>query len=282
MWKDKSEGEKLLGDLIDSLLTAARTNSASGEVDYDSDALNALERLREIKPVWKIELHEASPDSLNRKGSFFGGLPFTSDDYPWPVNGRLRPLCPLVQVDLCEVTKITGEKFGDGLLQVWVDFDGGDKFLTDLMRLVDVEELSKEAIPAPCTLEEIVGNSTWEEISLQFTLNHIGYMCGHWSGEEIHCVDDSRELDDREWSLIAEIQSMVEKHNYQCMKGDWLLGFPDRGSGAPAGRYVPEPGNFLQLRTSDTFPMADVGRYANIFYWRSADGSAEFAFDWNG
>jgi hypothetical protein len=281
MWKDKSEGEKSLGDLIDSLLNATKRHSASGEVDYDSDTLNALERLREIKPVWKIDLHKTSSDSLDRKGSFFGGLPFTSDDYPWPVNSESRPLCPLVQLDLREITKITGEEFGDGLLQVWVNLDE-DKFLTDLIRIVDVEELSKEAKPAPCTLAEIIGESSWQEISLRFTLSHLGYMCGDWSNYQVQCLDDSREFGDDEWSLIEEIQEIVKENNYKGIDGDWLLGFPDRGSSAPAGRYDPEPRNFLQFATSDTFPMVSVSRYANIFYWRSANGSAEFTFDWNG
>lgn len=90
-----------------------------------------------------------------------------------------------------------------------------------------------------------------------------------------------RELTDDEFEVIERLMEIVEKNNFRCPTGDWLLGYPDKGSGSPAGRYDPEPDNFLQFKTAEAFPMANVSRYGNIFCEESGDG-VRFSFDWNG
>ena len=92
---------------------------------------------------------------------------------------------------------------------------------------------------------------------------------------------NGRELTDAESAIVVQLMEIVEKSNYRCPAGDWVLGYPDKGSGAPAGKYDPEPANFFQFKSANSFSRVNVSRFANIFFDDSSQG-VSFFFDWNG
>jgi hypothetical protein len=59
---------------------------------------------------------------LDRSCSMFAGPFYTSSRHPIPViSGRM--LAPIVQLDLKEITELSGFQLGEGLLQLWCDTD---------------------------------------------------------------------------------------------------------------------------------------------------------------
>lgn len=211
----------------------------------------------------------------------FGGRPFTSQKHPWPLNKKKRPYYPLIQIDLSQVSKITGKDFGHSLMQVWLDITKDS--LSDLIRIIDKEDLddaAAEDFPDAKSIQKIDEFNSWFGISSNFSFKPSGFMMAHWFDGSAEW-DYARDLSAQEIGILNELQKLSEDNGYKSLSSNWLLGYPDRGSGSPAGRYYPEPKNFIQFETSDAFPMVDVSRYANIFY-SEADGDVAYSFDWNG
>lgn len=64
------------------------------------------------------------PQDLDKEDGRFcdliGGFPFTSVDYPWPIDSRTGDyLQPIVQLSLSKVGKLLRRNLGRGLIQVW-------------------------------------------------------------------------------------------------------------------------------------------------------------------
>lgn len=281
MLDDKTSAEKLMGALVSDLHKASRENSKDGNCDYSEETLSKLERLKTIIPVWSTETTSFDPDEIDRKSNMFGGNPFTSLKYPWPLNDSGSPCYPLVQVDLRQISELCSKDFGRGLLQVWLDITDSD--LPSTIRIIDpadMNETLQKDYPGPERIEKIDGYGSWFGISQQFSFNFLGYMLPHWGDGEIEWNYD-RDLSEKEVEILNRFEELSEENGYRSLKTNWFLGYPDRGSGSPAGRYEPEPMNLIQFATSDAFPMVDVSRYANIFY-SGDDGDVAYFFDWNG
>ena len=55
-----------------------------------------------------------------RKCNLIGGFPYTSAEYPWPIDvASGQHLQPIAQIDLEHVGSLLKDDFGSGLLQVW-------------------------------------------------------------------------------------------------------------------------------------------------------------------
>ena len=66
------------------------------------------------------DLTWTSVADLDRTCSMFAGPFYTSANHPIPVTSG-RMLAPVVQLDLNEITELSGFQLGDGLLQLWCD-----------------------------------------------------------------------------------------------------------------------------------------------------------------
>ncbi|WP_312136414.1 hypothetical protein [Brevundimonas sp.] len=75
--------------------------------------------------------------TLDRKSSMIGGLPWTDDKHPWPesydIDNNKIALAPIGQVNLREVSAITGINFPDIIIQLWGE---------DHIRHLEIEDLS--------------------------------------------------------------------------------------------------------------------------------------------
>jgi hypothetical protein len=72
----------------------------------------------------------------DRTGSSVGGYPYTSEAYPWPTTPEGLPLAPLLQLDLDEIEKTTGNNCGEGLLQAWLPDRSCWEEFQPLMRVI--------------------------------------------------------------------------------------------------------------------------------------------------
>ena len=58
--------------------------------------------------------------SQQRQCDLIGGIPYTSDSFPWPkTDGEGLPMQPICQLDLEIASSLLGENLGDGLFQLW-------------------------------------------------------------------------------------------------------------------------------------------------------------------
>jgi hypothetical protein len=281
MFEDKHIAENLMKSLVDDLIVESLKNSKDGNCDYSSDTLAKLERLKQVMPVWSIESFPIEFDETDRKSNMFGGRPFTSKKHPWPLNSNDNPYYPLVQINLLQISELCSRDFGRGLLQVWLDISNSN--LSEIIRFIDpadmIEMLSQDA-PSIERINEIDKFGSWFGISRRFSFKFLGYMLLHWGDGDAEW-DYDRDLSEKEVEILDRLEELSEANGYRSLSTNWLLGYPDRGSGAPAGRYTTEPKNLVQFATSDTFPLVEVSRYANIFY-SEVDGDVAYFFDWNG
>ena len=229
------ENNSEISILIDHLLKKAAESAFAEKHDYTDETIINLEKLKKWKAFWSIEIQHKDLESLNRMGNVFGGLPFTSEQYQWPVNDLGKPYMPLVQISLDEVSLLSGQDFGHGLLQVWLDINDSD--LPSVLRVIERSDLN-----APLTLPSFdcsTANVTdhWENICANFSIASGGFMCTDFDAYLIESRT-GRELTDDEFEVIERLMEIVEKNNFRCPTGDWLLGYPDKGSGVAADRKL--------------------------------------------
>ena len=281
MFDDKTSAEKLMSTLVSDLLEASRESTKDGFCDYSKETILRLETLKILVPVWSVDTTSLNPHEIDRKSNMFGGNPFTSSKHPWPLNGSGNPCYPLAQLDLRQISKISSKDLGEGLLQVWLDITDSD--LPSTIRTIDpadMNEALQNDYPDTERIEKIDEYGSWFGISHHCSFNFLGFMLSYWGGGEIEW-DYDRDLSEREVEILNRLEELSEEHGYRSLKNNWLLGYPDRGSGSPAGKYESEPINLIQFATADAFPMVAVSRYANLFYSDDDDDVAYF-FDWNG
>ena len=270
--------ESKVGNLIDVLLQRSAEQTNQARHDYTDSAIQELEKIRLWKPYWIINVEVDGEAGPSRLGNLLGDYPYTSEAYTWPVNDCGQPYLPLIQIDLNEVSHVTGENFGGGLLQVWLDVQDLD--LPSVVRVIDKEDLVEPITPPAFDFSVFDGMDSWDQVCAKFSFSPGGVVSPDFSAYLIES-DVGRDLSEEEVEVIDSIAAVCESNGVANLDCDWLLGFPDKGSGAPASRYDPVPENFFQFKTPMTFSMANVSRYGNIFYERDDEG-VNFLFDWNG
>ena len=275
-----SDGTSELDSLIDSLLSYGKLASPSGEIDYTEESLDDLKKLREVKQVWSLDLTALEDFDINRANNIIGGKPFTTEANPWIVDDEGNPLYPLIQLNLEQISNLTGTDFGTGLLQVWININvDGENWMSNVIRVIDPDEMDELPTAVEFDSSEINPGGEYSE-GYTISFNSLGYMCTSWEGWQLVFKSD-RSASKEEEEIIRQIEDITSKNSYSTLPKDWLLGFPDRGSGTPAGGYIPEPKNFIQFANPESFPPVYIGRLGNIFYDGSGE-NANFWFDWNG
>ena len=67
---------------------------------------------------------EAFDVNRQKDDLFFGGIPFTSEKWPWPLDSKGCRLYPIAQIDLKNASEIIQFNFGSGKLQIWGEYRG--------------------------------------------------------------------------------------------------------------------------------------------------------------
>ena len=92
------------------------------ENSADSSLRSKLTKYLELSRRYFTPLY--FPQDLDKKDDricdLIGGFPFTSVDFPWPIDSKTGDyLQPIVQLSLSKVGKLLRKNFGRGLIQVW-------------------------------------------------------------------------------------------------------------------------------------------------------------------
>jgi ankyrin repeat protein len=90
------------------------------------------------QPSYLYTLKETPPDEMSRLANMVGGWPYTSHEYPWPMQGN-SPFPPFLQLNLKEISGLLNTNIGDGLLQVWATHEN------DLVRIVEHGDIQTPA-----------------------------------------------------------------------------------------------------------------------------------------
>lgn len=239
-----------------------------------------MSSLKESIPVWGIKTAKSDQSSTSRKSNVFGGYPYTSEKFPWPLNEKKDPYYPLVQLNLQEIGDVSGKHFGTGLLQIWLDVTKWD--LPDIVRVIgssDLDDPLRDDIPDAEQAKKLNEFGSYFGTSLDFSFYFMGFMLPTVDFDIDTESDRRRSAEELE--IIGRIEGLCKEHGYESVRGNWLLGYPDQGSGTPAFRYDPKPLNLIQFATEDVFPMVGISRYGNVFY-SDDEGEPTYFFDWNG
>jgi Domain of unknown function (DUF1963) len=277
MWETKAQGLEDLSNAIGDLL---RARSIAGKLSYSEQSTISLRRLKDIKPVWTAKTEIFNSITSDRKGNLFGGMPFTSNEHTWPINNNGNPYYPLVQVNLSDVSATTRQRFGDGLMQVWLDLDHDSNLMHSMLKVIKPNELQFEMTNpsfqiSESGLDEMWG---WGGEGYTFSLNFKGFVC-----KDIYDFggSDFNHFSNEELTAFNNIRSICEKNGYRSIgEADWFLGYPDEG-GPAGGMFEDNLKNFIQFGGYEIFPLSGIGKVANIFYYDEGD-DVEFLFEWGG
>ncbi len=122
----------------------AEIEKAIRDVEYPEVAEALRVFAGEGKPFALPKLKPQDRSSKKQRiADLLGGMPFTSDAYPWPTGGAdALHMQPVVQIDLKNAGQLLGFDFGDGLLQLWSLVGKSKESLNVVDMAFDVENYS--------------------------------------------------------------------------------------------------------------------------------------------
>lgn len=101
-----------------------------------------------IRPMYRPQYEWRPVMEIDRFSSSVGGLPYVTDEHPWPEFGKphmREPMNPLVQLNLGEISEQTGVDVGTGLLQVWRHSPGDDGYRDRQLRVIEAADVRRDA-----------------------------------------------------------------------------------------------------------------------------------------
>ena len=148
----KSKDKKVLKN-IESLISA---------INLSQESFDPIFERREPESFDKGNFNWTYSD---RTSSMVSGPFYTSKKYP-----RDRSWMPIVQIDLCELTKLKNINFGEGLLQIWYPICADpDDLNNEVIVVIPKSEISPNLLtpwkffydPAPCAIDISPIPSEW-------------------------------------------------------------------------------------------------------------------------
>lgn len=265
------EATALRKRLIDVLTLAlgSGSNSKGKREEPKHPLIQTLELSAEgFKPV----LVPVPISELDRSVSMLSGPFFTSADNPIPSTSQ-GMLLPIVQLDLREISKLSGHDLGDGLLQLWCDPDWENPDRGRVF-VIPREEVDNQPItpfvyvPHPASDESPVpGQWVFDpaatEVQVIAAFESVGLQC-QTSYLDVYSEDLSDDVRDSVADDIQKFQELTE-----CRSELHLLGsfHPIQYSAVDVGWNC-----LIHFRT-----WGSSGN-AQVFYLRDEDGMA-FRFD---
>lgn len=152
--------------------------------------------------IFSVPVLEAFDIDQRKDDLFFGGIPFTSKKWPWPLDSKGRRLYPIAQIDLKNASEIILFNFGSGKLQIWGEYRGNcykgfeknfDKHITSedwrlrfsdefkfIFRIISEEdlldEISNEIISEPSSVGDKLFYKYSKIIGLNEGLNKLNWQ----------------------------------------------------------------------------------------------------------
>lgn len=224
-------------------------------------------------PAWGLKIFDIPTQHADRTRSMLEGPFFTSDEYPWPSGDEGKYASPVVQIDLREVTRIKGNDYGDGLLQVFIA-DDSSNFEIRVIPRTDVNK--NQMTPYPQGTEDQFAGF----ITGKYWLGYGGVVSQIVGYEEpvlsahVYASDGAPEDDDPD--LFKEIFEKMESLSVND-SGIHMFGtfYPIQYRHSEYGGEV-----LMALDSNLCYSWGDSGN-AQIFVNRSQDGAVMFHVEWS-
>jgi predicted DNA-binding WGR domain protein len=234
---------------------------------------HGLKDIEFCSPAWGLKIFDIPTQHADRTRSMLEGPFFTSDEYPWPSGDEGKCASPVVQLDLREVTRLKGNDYGDGLLQVFVA-DDSSNFEIRVIPRSDVNENQMTPIPQG-TEDQFSGFKT-----AKYWLGYGGFVSQIVGYEEpvlsahVYASDGAPEDDDPD--LFKEIFEKMESLSIND-SGMHMFGtfYPIQYCHSEYGGEV-----LMALDSDLCYSWGDCGN-AQIFVNRSQDGAVRFHIEWS-
>lgn len=83
-----------------------------------------LDNMQHCGVAYEPEVVVIPWEEVDRLSSMFAGPLFTSIKYPWPSDAKGRIALPIFQIHLKDLSNLSNDNFGNGVLQCWNFIDG--------------------------------------------------------------------------------------------------------------------------------------------------------------
>jgi hypothetical protein len=231
----------------------------------------ALLLLDKYCAAWPVSTAMVPLEKLDRRKGMLAGPLFTSINYPWPT-AKKRKMQPVCQVDLRDATQISGQSFGDGLLQVWLaDYNDPlirviprgeveSNLLTPLLPLDEYRDIE----PFPIQMEWLTSESVTQIVGYGNPFFDV-----HWL-DLITGPERFIPVSEKDRVLLVELMEFLGA--LKNIGGGYLFGCANGVQYSP----LEKPNCFMDL-ADDEFAW-DTGQ---VFYEFDQKGTPHFSFDWS-
>jgi hypothetical protein len=215
------------------------------ENQSDEELGNFIKDYESQSRIFSIPRLEVFDINRRKDDLFFGGIPFTSEKWPWPLDSKGRRLYPIAQIDLENASEIIQFNFGSGKLQIWGEYRGNcykgfetnfDKKINSedwrlrfsdefkfIFRVISEEDLLDQVFPELIQQIISIGDKLFykysEIIGLNEGLNKLNWQppseMFYPSFEKFYYFGEIRNKKDKSTHLVSEC--------YQDLEGEFYL-----------------------------------------------------------
>lgn len=225
-----------------------------------------------MSPCWKLKILKLPASYVDRCRSMLAGPFFVSTKYPWPTRKDGAFATPITQIDLSEISRLRGQDYGDGLLQVFV-LGLSDSFI----RVIPRSDIKKRALlPMPvCDESNVMDFTSAPDVWWQQN-GQISQIIGYEEPVLSASVSVNNKLNKDSPESIKDLSKSLSRlnmnHSGFHMFGTFL---PIQYSHKEVGKEL-----FMALDSDYGYIWGDAGN-AQIFCERDEGGKIEFSFDWS-
>jgi hypothetical protein len=269
------EATALRTKLIDNL-TAALGASIEKSRSKKPKPKNSLLQTIELSAEGFAPILTSVPiTELDRRASMLAGPFFTSPKHPIPETSNGMRL-PVVQLDLSEMSELSGQELGNGLLQLWCerDWSSTNRGYTRVISRQDVmgqtltpfeysAPREDETLPMP---EELIFNAGWDRVDVISGYESMGIQC-QTGYLDVYTEDVTEEVFDLIADELERFQELTELDNRLHMFGSF---YPIQYSAVDVG---------IGWKCLVHFPTWGSEGNAQVFYHLDAEGNIDFRFE---
>lgn len=270
-----AESTALRTKLIDKL-TAALGSSIKKSRSKKPEPKNPLLQTIELSAEGFAPILTSVPiTELDRRASMLAGPFFTSPKHPIPETSNGMRL-PVVQLDLSEMSELSGQELGNGLLQLWCERDwfstsrgymhviSGQDVKGQTLTPFDYSSPGEaESLPMP---EELTFSTGWNKVDVISGYESMGLQC-QTGYLQVYTEDIPDDVLDSIADDFERFQELTNLDNKFHLFGSF---YPIQYSAVDVG---------IGWNCLVHFPTWGSQGNAQVFYQRDAEGDIVFRFE---
>ena len=265
---DVAKKIKARDSIIEAMELIGQKYGEDWKDEFLNDGAMTLDNIRFCGAAYEPIVTIASWESIDRLSSMFAGPLFTSIDHPWPKDSFNKFALPVFQISLADVSILSGEDFGDGVLQCWNFLSGC------ILREISKDEfIFNKLTPVPSLHGKNVVDG-WHMHWLQRGVSRIDGYGEPFFSCAFTDIDVSKNAPSEVWELESHLKTLVRDIRRTQLFGTFGLVQFDHDT----------IGEKLLVSVSDGANGVTgfgVDGSAQVFYKRRDGGGFEFFLKWS-